>query len=152
MLRTAFTHYWEDETVALIRLGKERLDHDASNFFRKRGVRSGDCVYVMTIRKGKLFLLGRLIVDRVVAKEEAAAILPYEPRDDSDHLLARPGTEVILRLREVPVSIASDLIFYGQGDKAMLLRFLDGKRLDPQTLRNVRRLSLQSAQTLELLL
>ena len=72
----AFTHYWTNETVAAHQAsGFEGIPlvHTAGNLFEPRGVKAGDKVFVVTVRQGDLFLIGRMVVDRVVATLDAIA-------------------------------------------------------------------------------
>ena len=65
----AFTHYWTNRTCEdSAREGWQGtpLDHTAGKGFRQRGVREGDRIYVVTVRQGKLFLIGRLTVGRIL--------------------------------------------------------------------------------------
>src|SRR5437899_9179219 len=64
-----FTHYWANDTWAENSHAEgEPFRHAASNLFRSRGVASGDFVYVVTVQEGKLFLAGRIEVDRVLGQ------------------------------------------------------------------------------------
>jgi hypothetical protein len=73
MLAVRFwTHYWTHETTtfdqALVESGEipSALDHTAGNSFRKRGVRPGDGVYVVSYHHGSIRLVGRLVVETIV--------------------------------------------------------------------------------------
>ena len=50
-----FTHYWANHTWHDYRQTAaegELLDYAASNLFRRRGVKTGDSVYVVTVMQG----------------------------------------------------------------------------------------------------
>ena len=76
-----FTYYWTnrrwDERRA--RGQGALLRHIASTRFIRRGVRPGDQVYVVTVLRGELYLLGKLVVGAIVDAEAAAARLGAAP-------------------------------------------------------------------------
>jgi hypothetical protein len=88
-----FTHYWYNATWEANRLSEgENLDYAASNQFRKRGVRPGDFVYVVTVKAGQILLAGRMHVDRVVSRAEALELLGTDDLwDAEDQIIAAPG-------------------------------------------------------------
>lgn len=147
----AFTHYWTNDTFKASSLeGGEPLNHTASNVFLERGVDVGDRVYVVTIQKGVLHLVGRLVVGAVVDREQAEAALDYVPWEASDHLLASECTPMRFD-RAVSSEIASQLRFEGvKGDVPLKFKATGG--LDEQTLRGVRRLSAGGANLFDALL
>lgn len=68
-----FMLYWIPGTFdTLLRSGRP-LDHLGSNHFHR--VRSGDTVWIVTVRSGSLRLVGRLCVELVVDTAEARQIL-----------------------------------------------------------------------------
>ena len=92
-----FTHYWANATVQNQRrltagtIGYD-LEHIAGNLFTRRGVMSGDVVYVISYHGDKLFVIGRLTVDRIV--DEAGARAYFGTSDlwqASEHVLGRSG-------------------------------------------------------------
>lgn len=88
--------------------GDDTLTHTANNQFRARGVTRGDRIYVVATKAGRLLLLGRLTVDRVVDQREAERILGNDNLyRANDHLLGR-GTPLRLD-RVVPERIAREL-------------------------------------------
>src|SRR5437667_5175611 len=108
-----FTHYWKNETWdENSHQEGEPLRHAADNQFRLRGVAVGDFVYVVTVIAGRLFLLGRIEVDRILGQEEAEAAVGATLWQADDHILAKPGTENPLRFRrEVPIKATKGLRF-----------------------------------------
>src|SRR5206468_1037169 len=109
-----FTHYWANDTWAENSHTQDKpFRHAASNLFRSRGVASGDFVYVVTVLEGRLFLAGRIEVDRVLGQDEAEAIIgegPLWPADD--HVVSKPGTEKPVQFdREVPLDVVKRLRF-----------------------------------------
>jgi len=73
------------------------LSHCASNSFLARGVSSGDRIYVISNHSGRFFVLGRLIVDRIVDQSTAEKLLPFDPWLADDHALAVIGTEMVMQ-------------------------------------------------------
>ena len=91
-----FTQYWENDwwgEKEWYRQYRQKeqgklLNHTAGNLFRKRGVRLGDMVYVVTVLKGKLYLLANLQVAKVCDYAEAADDLGDDLWLASDHIIA----------------------------------------------------------------
>lgn len=60
-----FTHYWQNDTWEYnrdVNSAGTLLTHISGNSFKNRGVQVGDAVYVVTVKQGKLFLCGKMIV------------------------------------------------------------------------------------------
>jgi len=154
----AFTHYWGREACQALevdrkRRGRTELDHTAGNLFERRGVHVGDTVYAVTIRRGKMYLIGRMHVERVLhSTKQASQMLGYEVWDASDHLLAAPHDRTEQRLdRQVPESMVRKLHFESNAGPQGL-KFAGPGELDRQTLRGVRELTSTSAMLLDELL
>jgi hypothetical protein len=150
---TAFTHYWTNHTCAEAQeRGEEglQLNHVASNIFTERGVRKGDRIYVITVIKGELFLIGRLTANRIVHSDgEAERLLCYEPWSAADHLIADADKCTTMNFRRpVAFGIVKQLRFIGP-DGLTPARFKSEWALDQQTLRGVRKLSEESAALLD---
>lgn len=151
-----FTHYWLNRTWERNRKRAsdgDLLDHTAGNLFRERGVRAGDIVYVVSVINGKLHVCGKLVVEEIYEKDEAATILGYEPEDlwDADeHIISAEATPMNFNLK-APLKITKQLRFIsGKGTKP--LKFKAPNYLDEQTLRGVRKLNPASAAELDILL
>lgn len=150
-MRQAFTHYWTNATwKETEREAGEPLSHTAANVFVERGVEAGDRVYVVTVLKGVLHLLGRMVVGRVADYDQADAAVDYVPWEATDHLLASECTAMRFD-RVVPTETAARLMFEG-GKGPVPLKFKAAGALDEQTLRGVRRLAQGSAELLDALL
>jgi hypothetical protein len=145
----AFTHYWNNETwQALSHQAGQPLDHVSSNMFAQRGVEVGDRVYVVTVVKGVLHLLGRLVVGDFLDRDEAEEVID-EPWDACDHLVASECTPM-----DFTRTVTHDLVERLQFESIRgitTLKFKNGG-LDEQTLRGVRRLTEESASLLDDLL
>ena len=67
------------------------LDHTVGSQFTRRGVSSGDYVYIIHLYRGELYLLSRLLVKKIVAPEAAAEYFGLSIEDmwsGSEHILA----------------------------------------------------------------
>ena len=151
-----FTHYWSNDTWQAYRATAtdgELLDHIAGNVFTERGVSPGDMVYVVTVLRGALHLLGKLQVAFVADAETAAAALGTTPDhlwEADDHVVADAATPMDFD-RQVPLSVAEQLRFVSGDDEPKPMKFKGGM-IDQQTMRGVRRLTPQSALLLDGLL
>jgi len=158
-----FTTYWTNSNYDHYLkqgLDGEPLDHTAGSRFSRSGVGSvageRDYVYVMTVLEGRLLLIGKMEVKGPpVTQKQAAALLSYEPYDAPEHLMAKAWTPMRFN-RKKPVSIPTTraLEFKVPGtNRTRRLTYMPGTTLlDPQTLRSVRQLTLQSAVRLDGLL
>ncbi|WP_199322194.1 HNH endonuclease [Leptolyngbya sp. FACHB-321] len=148
-----FTHYWTNKTWGWSRAsgtGNDLLDHIAGNMFRKRNVSKDDVIYVATVVQGKLYLCGKLKVDRICEMSKAASILNcdiYELWDAGEHILASEATTMDFK-REIPLDVTESLKFRS-GEKLKPLAFVSPGHLDQQTLRGVRELDEDSALKLD---
>jgi hypothetical protein len=152
-MKRYFTQYWANRTcndsVTYGRSGK-LLDHTAGNRFREHGVEAGDTVYVVTVRQGRLFLVGRMSVWKVCDEAEAVAALDYDPWEARDHILAACATRARFDF-EVPLEVTKRLLFQSSKFSKPPL-FIEPGVLDHQTLRGVRELDPASARLLDELL
>lgn len=145
----AFTHYWTVETC------KKALDdgwtgkppdHVGGNAFESRGVRVGDKVYAVVVMRGRLFLIGRMTVGRIVySDDEARELIGYPPWSAREHLICARDQCTMQRFdRELPVDVVRQLRFEStEGPVPPVFRESD--KLDQQTLRGVRKLTASAA-------
>lgn len=144
---SAYTHYWSGTSQFT---EEDPFDHTAGDRFTKVGITTGDTVFGITIRRGKAILIGRMVVGRPpVGYEEACALLPYEPWEAKEHLVARKGSESTqLSTRVIPLKTLRRLRFHSAKGLSAL-KFVSNTRLDQQTFRGVRKLTSESAALLE---
>jgi hypothetical protein len=153
---TAFTHYWKNDTFDQMKASGhegEPLNHTAGNSFANAGVKKGDAVYVITVKKGELFLVGRMTVSQVVHSDaEARRLLGYDVWSADDHLIATKGECTPMKFRRrIAANIVQQLRFENkEGPKALTFKSSGG--LDQQTLRGVRKLTSSSAGLLDSIL
>lgn len=152
----SYTHYWTNDTCDRAKANGDAgklLDHVGDRRFVQRGVTRGDNVYVVTVRQGRLFLVGRLTVGTIVHSDsEAQSILGYEPWPAPDHLIAHKGQCTTQEFdRGVPHELVTQLRFDGP-EGPQPLNFKNPAELDKQTLREVRRLTPMSAKLLDSIL
>lgn len=147
---SSFTHYWSETTQ--FEQGAP-FDHTAGNRFIRSGVTTGDRVFGISVRRGVPILVGRLVaVSSPVTYDDACTMLPYEPWEADEHIIAAPGTaSEQSEYREIPLEILQHLRFHSPGGETAL-KFVSKTRLDQQTFRGVRRLTDESAELLESLI
>jgi len=157
-MSNSYTHYWKNSTCdkLLSEWSTRPLVHAADNHFdsRSRRVAAGDRIYAVTVRKGLIYLIGRLTVGRIARSDEAAEnILGYPPPwSASVHVIAEPGTGTPICFdRQVPIPVARQLSF---DSATKSLKFVDEAAglIDRQTLTSIRPLSGASADLLDKLL
>lgn len=94
--RRYFTQYWSNATYYSSRRPLHHCApyHVESKWFKQRGVKPLDFVYVIAVIKGELHLIVKYEVDKVMNYNEAKAMFPEAENLDpaSDHLTAGRGT------------------------------------------------------------
>ena len=147
-----WTHYWTNKTV-LMREEQAReadeLGHTADNSFRKRGVLPGDTVYVVTVLRGTIHLVGRLVVDEILDQRQADEYFGEPVWPAADHLIAMEPASACRYDVCVPydhlnaitfiTSNGTDVVKFDQRDGA------DPHAVDRQNLRGVREISADTA-------
>jgi hypothetical protein len=147
-----FTNYWDHRWL---KWGQDEegevLNHTAGNQFLKRGVGAGDFLYVVTVEKGRLHLLGRLQVEGIYEQQKAERLLRTNNLwPATDHAVAIPGTETRLTLDLIiPTDAVRRLRFHATGNKVSSPKFSGPGRLDQQTFRGVRELTESGAILLD---
>ena len=143
-----FTHYWQNHTwidnVDDIPEG-ELLEHTAGNLFKSRGVENDDVIYIVTVKKGNLFLGGCLTVGRICNVKQAAQVLGTTPTKlwkADEHVIASEATAIQKNLR-VSLETTEKIRFVSPNNPD--LKFTAPGVLDKQTLRGVRQLTEASA-------
>lgn len=135
--------YWRPET-ADHELGRgSMLDHAASEQFQR--VEVGDHVWLVTVRRNELFLLGRIIVGHVTDQAGAARLMGTNNLwESSNHIVAAEGTAQ--PTRNVNISrLADRLRFVSKHDRLDV----DGGLVNAQQLQTMRTLTPASAHSLE---
>jgi hypothetical protein len=146
-----YTHYWSS-TVRRPDAEGSLCYHTAGSGFNRRGITTGDRIYIVTVSQGQPYLIGAFTVaEPPISYDEACQRLPYNPWEAPEHLIAHPGSSTpISYSRAIPLEMARRLRFYlPEGEKA--LKFYSDEAIDNQTLRGVRRLTTASARLLEAL-
>ncbi len=142
-----YTAYWKNSTwdrkANEAARGHAALEYAASNQFQRAGVAPGATLIVVTVRKGVLFVAGRIKVAKVLSSKAAAAAhvgRPVSELWEGSHYIVTEPSDVDVFRDGVTISpaVAASLTFDGAGGatRPKLRRGL----LDQQTLRNVRRL------------
>jgi hypothetical protein len=151
----AFTQYWTADTVAMQDDASEdrTFTHTACNEFVTRGVEPGDLIYLVSLEDGKMVILSRGEVARIVTHSEAERILKNDDLwDAADHALIAPGTGLPFGKSKVGDDVASGLRFLLKNGSESALKYRENGRLDGQTLRTVRQLTPESAAQLDAVL
>jgi hypothetical protein len=163
IMRRYYTHYWTNDTWRRearradpkAKNKKKRewglLNHTAGNVFKRRGVKSGDVVYVITIMDGELIVGGKIIVDKILNQSQAGLYLgqPAEKLwEAADHLVMPiRQAEYFNPKNKVPFSVSSRLgILNSSGTR--FPKCIE-KKLDSQTMRGVCELSHSASQALD---
>lgn len=164
-----FTHYWTNAQWDFSEVGPmpflrrpgdepwmRMIDHTAGNLFSRVGVQPRDVVFIITVKKGKLLLGGKVIVGKMCGQGEAERIL--EKGEDSwpiypakDHIIPAGKPDRFRPTNRVPDKVVERLLFEGP-DGPKPLAFDEPGYLNQQTLRGVRRLTRASGELLESLL
>src|SRR5688500_12901826 len=95
-----FTYLWTNECrTNMIGYGSEGepLNLSAGSAFTKRGVKKGDVVYVISVHKGKVYLVGRMKVAQLLQREQ------YDSEYDNPGLWE--GDEVIIGEEGTPMRL-----------------------------------------------
>jgi hypothetical protein len=91
---TLWSTYWTNETV--LDNGGEPLDHLASDQFPTRGISVDDTVYVVNWKRGRLRVLGSMVVGEVCDQARAEAVLGEARYRAQGHLLAANGSGTVV--------------------------------------------------------
>lgn len=147
---SSFTHYWSESTPFD---DDDLFIHTAGNRFVSAGVSTGDTVFGISVRRGTPILVGRLIASSPpVGFEEARELLPYEPWEADEHVIAVDGSaSTQSSKRVIPIDVLRQLRFESPSG-ITALKWVSDTRLDQQTFRGVRRLTPESADLLESLI
>ena len=92
---------WRDD----INTEFEPVCSSGSNSFTKRGVSVGDTAYIVSLGGGQLFVGGRMVVKRIVSREEAVDLWDNDNMHDSEEWIVDPelqGTLLHLHRRLAP--------------------------------------------------
>ena len=153
-----FTHYWNNETWDFNRMSTEdTFNHTAGNMFKSRGVTIGDEIYVITVKKGILYVAVKIHVDHLVGQNEAEKMLNY-PNTESDKEIWQAREHVISDRdcpvnfdRSIPSSYYSNLSFVRADGIRPPKTGPDGL-LDQQTLRGVSEMTPRTAKLIDSLM
>lgn len=136
-----FLQYWRTYDPAK-ELGTP-LDFAASAQFKR--AKPGDTLWIVALRQQRLTLLGRLIVRKVVSRQEAIKELGDRVYDAPLVALAEPRTEQDIIEADVQ-KLASQLRFNSSHDR---LSLPDSERTDGKQLQSLRELTLEASAVLQ---
>lgn len=140
-----FLAYWKPSTLeAQLDLGG-LLRHAASNQYRR--VHVGDTVWIVSVIEGRLRLIGRIIVGRVVDQDGAAEALGVANLWKAEHhILASPGTAQEIASRDIR-QLAPVLRFHSASGRDKLVVLEDGS-VNAQQIQTMRVLTPESVERL----
>lgn len=127
--------YWKPATASNnIGRGNGLLEHSASNQYGRLSV--GDTVWIVTVRNGNLYLLGRILVFQVMSKEEATRLIGSRNLWDAKyHIRCKPGTAQ--SIKEIPISHLATRLRFISLNGNLRLNLTQGK-VNPQQLQTLR--------------
>jgi hypothetical protein len=146
---------WNKKTEDF-RFGEKHIRYAAGDQFLKRGVAPGDSVFIVTVRKGIVYLGGvirvKLVTDRAAAAN-TLGIPSAELWDASEFILPAPSDADIFRPNlALTDRLVDDLqLLHGKADIKPPKRDASGG-VDRQTFRGIRRLAPGEEAKLEVLL
>ena len=132
----------------------EPVWYTGSSQFRQRGVRAGDFVYIVSLSGGRLYLGGRMLVDKIVSRDQAVRLTGESHLYDAAWWAmgnASNGTRIDFHRRLAP-EISHRLLFVSSEGPAKPLCFVNENDIDGQTTRGIRRLTTESSALLDHLL
>src|SRR5262245_20873481 len=144
-----FTYSWKFQEASDYRSG-EPIGVAYGSRFARRGIVPGDVVYIVSVQKGNVYLLGKMLVGLVTySAEDYRRWVSTEPPSAAEYLVAEACTPA--KLERLSEELARSLRFL-RGKQHVGLVFRKEGGVDPQSLRSVRQLSPDSAIVLDRLL
>lgn len=117
--------------------------------YERRGVTSGDIVYIVSVQRGQLFLGGKMQVHEIVSRAEAVRRRNQTDLYDApEWLVGEQGSPLNLHRMLAP-DLTRELRFISPDSEKGLQFKKNTSDLDEQTLRGVRELTPQSAMLLD---
>ncbi len=117
--------------------------------FARRGIRPGDHVYIVSVHRGGVFLLSKIVVGIVT---DSAHVFRHavgqDPEPAAEYLIAESYTPA--RLVRLSDQVSRALRFVRSNEPVPLV--FRGEKVDPQSLRSVRQMNAQSAAAIDELL
>jgi hypothetical protein len=144
-----FLAYWLPSTLKRnLDRGLTRMNHSASDQFDKLRAGGGDTVWLVTANKGKLILIGRIQVGKILNQKAAERELKKEQDgvwEATYHIRPKGRSRKVLVVDIT--AIAKDLRFQSDSGKDRLT--VRGRQVNPDQLQKMRRLSPESALLLK---
>jgi hypothetical protein len=143
-----YTYSWQHSAMLRYRDG-EPVGYAYGSQFARRGVCPDDEVYIVSVHRGRVHLLSKMLVRAVTYSAEdcrrwAGGPLHLEPA--AEYLLAEACTPA--RLVPLPDGVSRALRFV-RGQQLVGLAYRGEGLVDPQGLRGVRQLGADSAAALD---
>jgi hypothetical protein len=136
-----FLQYWLPLQVEQDKAFGGNLRHAGSNQFKRRNVKEGDTVWVITVKSdGQLYLVGRMVVDYFINHETALGMFDNEVIDRNWHIVV--NEENSEPFKDINLMDVIDEIKFNSEDSEKL-KVVDGK-IDPRQLQTIRELTSES--------
>jgi hypothetical protein len=150
----SFTLYWSKslcDDMYLDGLSGEILDYTAGSRNELGGLRHGDQIYVLTVIRGDLFLIGRMTVADVFSNpEQAEALLGYEAWEADLHVVAdRLASTPMYFLRPVEHVIVERIRFVTADEAQSTVQHRRDGGVNPQSVRGLREIDTDTVLMLE---
>jgi hypothetical protein len=145
----SFTYCWQHSEMLRYRHGAS-VGFAYGSQFARRGVCPDDEVYIVSVHRGRVHLLSKMLVRIVThSADDFRRYAGVEPAPAAEYLVAEAYTPA--RLVALPVELARSLRFV-RGKQLVGLAFCGEELVNRQSLRSVRHLSAESAAALDELL
>ncbi len=150
----SYTLYWTKslcDDMYLDGLSGEILDYTAGSRNELGEVRRGDQLYVFTVIRGDLYLIGRMTAaDIISSAEQAEALLGYEAWEADLHVIAdRLASTPMYFLRPVDRSVVDQLRFTGVDGQETQVQYRKDGGVNPQSVRGLRHIDTDTVLLLE---
>jgi hypothetical protein len=140
-----FLAFWRLETLDAALRARSSLNYAASNQYGR--VTVGDTVWLVSVRSGRLRLIGRIVVVQVTDRQGAERVLGSQQLWDADHYIL-PVPNTIRPVEDIDIHhLAPELVFRSAGGNHQLVLDEDGA-VNGQQLQAMRVLAGNSPQLL----
>lgn len=147
-----WTTYWSRECVDGMKAAGcegQRITQSAGSLYTKTGVQAGDTLYIVSATRDRLFLIGSMLVRRVMLRSTYVQKYRVTNLWDAKEVALGSGTPCRFN-HEVPDALLPKLYFINKRGRCPLVK--NGRRIDAQAFRRLHRLDEQNARILNTLI
>lgn len=138
-----YLSYWKPDMADLNISANKPLDHSAGEQLGK--CKRGDVLWIVTVRSGELFLIGRITVGVITNQHQAEKLVgTHDLWGATHHVIALPGTAEMMTNVSLR-SVVEELRFQSVRDRLTLKKGL----VSPMQLQRVRKLTPSSAARIQ---